>query len=653
MAIASNIQDLVKELTPATDTKPKTYTAEVSHTDDEGIVWVRLPGAEQDTPTASTSSEVKMGDTVTVEWRNNKLYIAGNYTNPSAGVTRVSKVEQTAEKAMSDAETAQATADSAQETATEAITIAGDTDQHFWFTETGTDTGAHITEATQEDFLADPSSGGGNLLARSNGIAVRDGLTELSAFAASGARVGQTGQSHVEMDYHSMQLKDKEGNTYFYVSDLRNENGVASVTDTFIGDGRITGFMLNLTATDNTYSVSVSDGSGGTIGKTTTHVYFASAPTKDAVITVTYSTESTDAKAYTLGKRASGTAIGPYSHAEGYNTAASGIHSHAEGTITVAAGPQAHAEGNNTRATKYYAHSEGFQTRANGTASHAEGISAKANGSGAHAEGCETIAGGEFSHASGINTEAGYESQTVIGRYNDNQQNNAFEIGNGESENARSNAFTVDWNGNTTATGALAAKNGQSDAQFMTIGGSTYSYVEVVFGSRTLRLVSNSNGNIGLYDPSVASWVIRADNYGAVYAGYDGKLTINGHSSEIGAFKSARLTTDLSVNTSTWTILCSLTLSAGTWVLVGYADFNPNATGQRVINLHTTGGANFRQIEVNAANGYTTLETTLVVKIAQDTTYFLNVWQNSGTAITMREGTDGGYTNGIRAVRIA
>lgn len=67
-----------------------------------------------------------------------------------------------------------------------ALQIASDTEQHFWTTETGTDTGSHISEKTQDDFLADPQNGGANLLARSNGIAIRDGLTELASFSADG-----------------------------------------------------------------------------------------------------------------------------------------------------------------------------------------------------------------------------------------------------------------------------------------------------------------------------------------------------------------------------------------------------------------------------------------------------------------------------------
>lgn len=73
--------------------------------------------------------------------------------------------------------------DNAQETANQAKTVADNTAQYFWFKSTGNDTGAHISEKTQSEFIASPS--GGNLLARSNGIAVRDGMDELAVFGVS------------------------------------------------------------------------------------------------------------------------------------------------------------------------------------------------------------------------------------------------------------------------------------------------------------------------------------------------------------------------------------------------------------------------------------------------------------------------------------
>lgn len=100
------------------------------------------------------------------------------------------------------------------DTANEAHTIASNTEQHFWVTESGSDTGAHITEKTKEAFLADPQNGGSNLLARSNGVAVRDGLTELATYGASGVQVGKTGSSHVNVGASSISMSDGQNTVY-------------------------------------------------------------------------------------------------------------------------------------------------------------------------------------------------------------------------------------------------------------------------------------------------------------------------------------------------------------------------------------------------------------------------------------------------------
>lgn len=138
-------QELVKELKQDNPKVSKTCSAVVSRVDKDGTVWVRVAGSEKETPTASTSAEVKRGDSVTVEWRNNKLYVAGNYTDPSAGSTRVTAVEDSAarandaamravndaniaktaaEQAVADAETAQTAAGQAQTAASSAQTQA-------------------------------------------------------------------------------------------------------------------------------------------------------------------------------------------------------------------------------------------------------------------------------------------------------------------------------------------------------------------------------------------------------------------------------------------------------------------------------------------------------------------------------------------------
>lgn len=129
-------------------------------------------------------------------------------------------------------------------------------------------------------------------------------------------------------------------------------------------------------------------------------------------------------------------------------------------TGNVASGSYAHAEGFQTSASGNYAHAEGTGTKAGGGFSHTEGAYTQANGVYAHAEGNNTQANGTASHTSGNYTIAGYPNQTVIGTYNDNKSTNLFEIGNGTSSSARSNAFEVSIDGKAYANGIqLAALN--------------------------------------------------------------------------------------------------------------------------------------------------------------------------------------------------
>ena len=65
--MVDGIQELVEVLQPNTYEPSKTYSAEVSKVDNEGTVWVYLEGSNKETPTATTSAEVNIGDSVNVE----------------------------------------------------------------------------------------------------------------------------------------------------------------------------------------------------------------------------------------------------------------------------------------------------------------------------------------------------------------------------------------------------------------------------------------------------------------------------------------------------------------------------------------------------------------------------------------------------------
>lgn len=97
--------------------------------------------------------------------------------------------------------------------------IASNTNQYFWHTETGDDTGAHITEKTQEEFLADPQNGGGNLLARSNGIAIRDGLQETATFSSDEFALHNGETKVIAMQNATSTSIGRAGDTFLSVSD--------------------------------------------------------------------------------------------------------------------------------------------------------------------------------------------------------------------------------------------------------------------------------------------------------------------------------------------------------------------------------------------------------------------------------------------------
>lgn len=96
----------------------------------------------------------------------------------------------------------------------------------------------------------------------------------------------------------------------------------------------------------------------------------------------------------------------------------------------------------------------------------AEGRRTNAIGAVTHAEGCETVALGDGSHAEGLYTKAYSETQHVQGKYNKIDKNDVYAhiVGNGTSDTARSNAHTIDWNGNAWFSGIIKiGGTGQED----------------------------------------------------------------------------------------------------------------------------------------------------------------------------------------------
>ena len=174
----------------------------------------------------------------------------------------------------------------------------------------------------------------------------------------------------------------------------------------------------------------------------------------------------------TVGKNsfAQGVAViasGVYSHAEGTGTEATNTDAHAEGSASIASGETSHAEGNNTRAKGRYSHSEGSNTIASGDSQHVFGTYNIENVYPIWTENTLYRVGQRVDYRDYLGWDSGYYECLVENsdatftkskwKYISGPNSNYVEIvGNGNSEQSRSNARTLDWSGNEWLAGGLA-----------------------------------------------------------------------------------------------------------------------------------------------------------------------------------------------------
>lgn len=141
------------------------------------------------------------------------------------------------------------------------------------------------------------------------------------------------------------------------------------------------------------------------------------------------------------GARKASTTVGKSSAVFGYNAEASGINSFAVGGAV----------------------------KASGSCSFAQGVSTTASGDNAVAINANTTAKGDNSFAAGEYTYAKHRNQVALGKYNITDPSSAQSInagnyivivGNGTASNARSNAMTLDWDGNEWLAGSVEPVGG-------------------------------------------------------------------------------------------------------------------------------------------------------------------------------------------------
>ena len=173
----------------------------------------------------------------------------------------------------------------------------------------------------------------------------------------------------------------------------------------------------------------------------------------------------------------------------------------------------------------------------------------------------------------------------------------------------------------------------------VTIG---YRYTEAdVF----VQIGSNSSGNIKItqdglsmnfYDAADES-SISFDSAMADFDALDIVTAGNLTAANIGAKQSDESSSSTSLSSGSTKAVASVSLAAGTWIVVGHAIIASNATGVRSLGIGSTANSlsytDLSTVTVNATNGADTrLQSTSIVSPTSTTTYYLNAYQNSGSS---------------------
>lgn len=259
----SALSDLVQMLKQDKKTGSD-YTGTVTRVEGD-TVYVRITGSDiMDTP-VKMSIDAKAGDTVRVRVANGKAWLTGNDTAPPTNDTK--KIQ----KIQNDLYEPGGKVSSITKIVEKVGQLAANTNQYFWRTNKGTDTGIHITEVPRDTFLKDPENGGSNLLARSNGIAVRDGLTELSQFTGSGVTIGKSDGFKAKVNPDAITLEDSNGVTGFRIS-LAGNSASRVITNTYNGlefFGFPTSFTAPIADTSITFRIAMTYNSTSYSGNVT------------------------------------------------------------------------------------------------------------------------------------------------------------------------------------------------------------------------------------------------------------------------------------------------------------------------------------------------------------------------------------------------
>lgn len=447
--------------------KPTYAKATVLRKDSDGVIWVRIEGGVDETPTYSTTANVKPNDVVTVKVAGGKVYIEGSTSSPSVGVTEfddtvnivnknIGKVDEKAGKAAEDSEAALAAAKSAEE----AADVARVTGQHFWVNDDEPETyggsGAHVTEQEKDDWveairrrfpdLSDEKPYH-NILMNSLGILLRTALNNLvgitrsavsffdgtgnsasnivARFGKDGAQIGKNDELHTCIDSSAFGIVNSRGKSIAAISSEEIRLGeeyldfgktkvvLSESAFRLVSKGRTSvDTERNFSSIMQTFLQHVKDRIevDATYGAT---VSISRQPSSGTKISVSYRFSNVARVFEFIAGTASTSGLMSYD---------------GDTTFTIEPSEQWVYFHPYIEYITYYIDGD------DGGTIHVGYIDDR------YSRGAQSASFGE-------DLQTQYKNQTALGRYNLNSEDHAFEIGNGTADDARSNAFTVEWDG--------------------------------------------------------------------------------------------------------------------------------------------------------------------------------------------------------------
>lgn len=194
------VNALADALAAGSERKRTDAPATVTRIDQDGTVWVHVPGGVAETPARSTTAGVSVGDVVRVNVENGALTVTGNTTAPSASVQSVERVDTAQRKTAATAEAAAEDASSALDAAEAAQAAAQRTESYFWHDSQG----AHVSEQPN-------STDGNNVLIDSDSVDIRNGEDVLASFGVRTVESPSGDVTERYADFNGLLIASEDG----------------------------------------------------------------------------------------------------------------------------------------------------------------------------------------------------------------------------------------------------------------------------------------------------------------------------------------------------------------------------------------------------------------------------------------------------------